>query len=639
MFGLSFLNSGILFLAAATVIPLLIYLFAKKKPQRVIFSSIKFIKESLNQQKRRINIKNILLLIIRMLIILLIVLAISRPTIKADYLKKSTSHPKTAIAVIIDNSYSMDYLVDTRTELELALEKVRELNLILSENDIVIPLTLDESWNRAYGNLLYGKIPAEILETIKLTPNAIPKKDVLQQAVELLKESQIPNQEIYFLSDLQSFELPEKQKVPLFVIPTSQPEERSNISCQNATFFRNLVKQNGQQQINFQVVNHSNLLQQDIICRLYLDGFTAAEKVTDLSANQTKLENFPIGDLEAGWHKGYVEVKNERLQYDNRSYFSFYNEPNPKLAIITDLTELPITLETMLEIYTGNSENLNLINPADVNMDILAEYDNIIVYKKLELDARLQFLLDKLETSGKGVLFISDRSLNSDWQNYFAKRFELKFKDFYQEKQNLKIDYSNEYHPVTALFPTIRNIGVNELWRTTGRDHVLLQSGENPVALEKDSSLLWLFDIAGLKNPFLLDAGFPVFAYNSLVSSGKSTLQQQLKVGAKLQLKSNNLTLPTGKEISLANGSFTVSQLGIYQSEGKQIPVNLSYEESEFKPLPELNKKDIFVLDDNWKDNILRSRYGIEIWKYILLFVLLLFGLEMLLVKSIEKKS
>jgi len=639
MFGLSFLNSGILFLASATVIPLLIYLFAKKKPQRVIFSSIKFIKESLNQQKRKINIKNILLLLIRMLIILLIVLAISRPTIKADYLKKSTSHPKTAIAVIIDNSYSMDYLVDTRTELELALEKVRELNLILSENDIVIPLTLDESWNKAHGNLLYGKIPDEVLETIKITPKAINKKDLVLQAVELLKEAQIPNQEIYFFSDMQSFELPKEHDVPLFMIPTSEAEERSNLSCQNATFFRNLVKKNGQQQMNFQVVNHSNLLQQDIICRLYLDGYTAAEKVTDLSANQTKLENFPIGDLEAGWHKGYVEVKNERLQFDNRSYFSFYHEPNPKLAIITDLTELPITLETMLEIYGGSSDNLNLINPDDVNMDILAEYDNVIVYKKLNLDARLQFLLDKLETSGKGVLFIADSSLNSEWQNYYANRFDLKFGDFYNAKQNLKIDYSNEYHPVTALFPTVRNIGVNELWKTKGRDFVLLQSGEFPVALEKDSNLLWLFDIAGLKNPFLLDAGFPVFAYNSLVSSGKSTLQQQLIVGSKIHLKSNELILPNGKEISLATGSFTVSDLGIYQSEEKQIPVNLSYEESEFKPLPELNKINLYLLDEDWKNNILRSRYGIEIWKYLLFFVLLLFGLEMLLVKSIEKKS
>ncbi|MBC8416343.1 MAG: BatA domain-containing protein [Candidatus Cloacimonetes bacterium] len=51
MFGISFLNSGILFLTAAIILPVLIYLFARKKPHRIVFSSIRFIKES--QQKQR----------------------------------------------------------------------------------------------------------------------------------------------------------------------------------------------------------------------------------------------------------------------------------------------------------------------------------------------------------------------------------------------------------------------------------------------------------------------------------------------------------------------------------------------------------------------------------------------------------
>ncbi|HCM16181.1 MAG TPA: hypothetical protein DHW79_09625, partial [Candidatus Cloacimonas sp.] len=43
MYQLSFLNAGLLFFAAATVLPLLIWLLAKKKPRRIIFSSLRFI--------------------------------------------------------------------------------------------------------------------------------------------------------------------------------------------------------------------------------------------------------------------------------------------------------------------------------------------------------------------------------------------------------------------------------------------------------------------------------------------------------------------------------------------------------------------------------------------------------------------
>jgi len=101
---ISFLNSGILFLSSAIIIPILIYLFAKKKPYKIIFSSIRFIKESQQKQKRKINLKNLLLLLIRLLIILLTILAIARPAVKTSFLKQGDEHPETAIAVIIDNS-------------------------------------------------------------------------------------------------------------------------------------------------------------------------------------------------------------------------------------------------------------------------------------------------------------------------------------------------------------------------------------------------------------------------------------------------------------------------------------------------------------------------------------------------------
>ncbi|MBN2829443.1 MAG: BatA domain-containing protein, partial [Candidatus Cloacimonetes bacterium] len=56
----SFLNTGILAFIVAGALPLLIYLFAKKKPKKVVFSSIRFISQSSSSQRKRINIKNIL---------------------------------------------------------------------------------------------------------------------------------------------------------------------------------------------------------------------------------------------------------------------------------------------------------------------------------------------------------------------------------------------------------------------------------------------------------------------------------------------------------------------------------------------------------------------------------------------------
>ncbi|MGC9362859.1 MAG: BatA domain-containing protein, partial [Candidatus Syntrophosphaera sp.] len=87
MGGLSFLNSGLLLFTAATVLPLLIWLLAKKKPKRVVFPTLRFIKASQEQEKKRSKLKNIILLIIRMLIILLVTLAATRPLLRSSGLK------------------------------------------------------------------------------------------------------------------------------------------------------------------------------------------------------------------------------------------------------------------------------------------------------------------------------------------------------------------------------------------------------------------------------------------------------------------------------------------------------------------------------------------------------------------------
>ena len=52
-----------------------------------------------------------------------------------------------------------------------------------------------------------------------------------------------------------------------------------------------------------------------------------------------------------------------------------------------------------------------------------------------------------------------------------------------------------------------------------------------------------------------------------------------------------------------------------------------------------LKLKNLQLPETNWKDKILQSRYGFELWKYLLFAALLLFILEMLIIKHEERKK
>ncbi len=392
MFDLSFLNSGILFLSSAVIIPILIYLFAKKKPKKIVFSSIRFIKESLQKQKRKINLKNLFLLLIRILIILFAIMAIARPAIKADFLKKGTEHPKTAIAVIIDNSYSMNYLVDTQTDLEKAKQIAHQINEIISENDNTILLTLNHNWNELHAGINIGKLSDKLIDEITISPQMTALEDVLQTAETKLKKTHLPNKEIYFITDMQKQKIQNKLEFPTFIIPTSSVEDKKNISCQNAAVQHEIANRNLQKQIEIELINHSKDPQQDVIYELFIDGNTVSQRVTDLLPEQKKKLITPLEIDSPGWHSGFASVKNERLIFDNRSYFSFYLDPDPQVAIISDALKIPIALESILEIYT---KNVSLINRENINYESLQKFENIIIYKKQNLSEKLRSILRK----------------------------------------------------------------------------------------------------------------------------------------------------------------------------------------------------------------------------------------------------
>ncbi|MFO7895711.1 MAG: BatA and WFA domain-containing protein [Candidatus Cloacimonadales bacterium] len=630
MFNLTFLNSGILLFALAGLLPILIYLFAKKKPRTIIFSSLRFIKASSQQKKQKMNLKNLLLLLIRILIILLTILAIARPALKLSWLQSDSEHPPTAFALIIDNSYSMDFLIDTNTALEQAQQYLATINSKISGDDISLLLTLDRDWNQIYANLNYGKIPSEYFSQISLTANPIKLQEAIEIAEAELAQSDLLNREIIILSDLQKRDLPSEISTNTFFIPLHQAEHLGNVSLQNSSFSHNLIARKLQNNISFQLVNHSQLAQNDLVCRLFLDGNSVAEKVLSLQPGQTLAAKFQLQLNQAGWHSGFVEVINERLNFDNKNYFAFYHNPSPNLAIISNQKDLPLSLKSIAEIYADNYQIFS-----EFDYEQLQNFQAIICYNPPQFDPKAKFTLEKLAQE-QGILFIADAALSTDWQDFLAEKFALKFEQYYDKPgQNIALSSHQKFHPITAEIRLRNDSTLNDFWLTKSAQNILLEAEDYPLILTAGKSLFWSFDPASKKNPFLLEAAFPIIAYNSLLYTEQETYFRSYQTGDLLKTDSP-LTLPNGEQVS--KNVFTAREAGVYRTENQRFAVNIPYEESTYEPLAYAGDI-IFLEDDDWQDKIIASRYGYEIWKHLLALVFLLFMMEMLIVKLSERKA
>lgn len=209
---------------AAAAIPVLLHLLMRGKPRIIEFPALMFLKKRLDVQKRRNRLKHLILLAMRVLACVLIGLALARPSVKlADWFPSLTmsSAQKTedgrwsfvgsiasslgsqeapiAAAVVVDSSIRMDYVQENQARLDVARDFSRWiLEQIPTGSDIAI-LSCEREAAVFQVDVLAAK---EKIDRLQITPMGRTVADAVQDALNLLAESENEQRELYIVTDL-----------------------------------------------------------------------------------------------------------------------------------------------------------------------------------------------------------------------------------------------------------------------------------------------------------------------------------------------------------------------------------------------------------------------------------------------------
>lgn len=209
---MSFLNPLYLIGLAASALPVLFHLFARRRSRRVEFSSLRFLQKLEKTSMRAVRIRQILLLIVRTLLITAVVLAFARPALRG-YLGGffGSSHANTSMVFLVDNSASMSRSDDRGELLKQARESASSLVNLISEGDeaTVIPLASIER-GKDYRPLHNKRDVLNALAEIKIADRGAGLSDGLRMASSVLAQSHNVNKEVYLLSDGQARNLREE---------------------------------------------------------------------------------------------------------------------------------------------------------------------------------------------------------------------------------------------------------------------------------------------------------------------------------------------------------------------------------------------------------------------------------------------
>ncbi len=416
---MTFLNPLVLFGLVAAAIPLIIHLFNFRRPKRIDFSSLEFLKELQRTTMQRMRIKQWLLLLLRTLALACLILAFARPTLTGGLAGTLGGRANSSIALVLDNSLSMSLRDAGGAYLEQAREIAAGLIDQTEPGDEVFVLTTATP-SKATPSAYINRSPAlHAVADVTAQPGARTAARMLARAAALLDdEASHLNKEIYLLSDLQrstfldtlDVEVPEDVRV--IVLPVGE-RTHANVAVTDLRVVSRIVEVGQPARVEATLVNYGAERIDGYVASLYLDNERVAQATADLQPGVSTRVAFAVTPQRRGWLAGLVRIEDDAFEHDNLRYFTLHVPEQRSLLIVrgqgqrTDFVELALSSQLTRGRVTFELET---INESALAATTLGTFDAVVLVGPRDLSSGEVAALVRYVDSGGGLLFFPGES-------------------------------------------------------------------------------------------------------------------------------------------------------------------------------------------------------------------------------------
>ncbi len=686
---MSFLNSAFLLALAAVSIPLIIHLLSKRRIKTIEFSSLKFLEQMQKSRMRWLKIKELLLLVLRMMIIALIVMAFARPTLRGFV---GSSKAASSVVVILDRTASMEAEGETGSIFDEAKRMAGRLFDILDPGDVVTIISYPGSGAPfIVGPFNPGDNLKRRLKDIEQGYQTGDVGEALQAGLEILQGSPDLNREIYIFSDHQRGNwdnLPPEilqteswEGIHIFSI-LSEPTGADNVGITDILYPPQILIPGENFDLEAELVNHGRGTLQNILVGVVVDGQRRAQASVSLPPNHPSRVGVTFKLDSPGDHGGYVEIDYDRYGLDNKRYFSLHVPEKISLLTVGQTANNLKLLNLVLDREEAGQIDYKGIGAADLLRENLERYNVILLYDLPNLDPAREAAVERFVSAGGGLLVSLGRSSSTAyWKRFLMENAGVSPGELAGKTGEYIIwDNFDFEHPIFSLYspddedrsrPTVPDIHINyyrhlEGGRAIGSSgsgiNLLVESETKPILVFSSGLDLLTGDIPAHSFfvPFLVrsieylgshEAGGGFAGVIGELSSWN--VRGDITGGLKLISPANTIEdlLPartaTGSLVSftefgppgiysLKSGEETLSLLAFNTDRAESSAETITIEE-----IGELLGIDVRTITpgSDMKTSIKEARFGRELWKEFLLAVLILLIIESLLGRTSPPKK
>ena len=307
--------------ALSLAIPVILHLFYFRRFKKVYFTNVRFLKEVKEETSSRSRLRNLLVLLMRLLAFLFLVLAFAQPFIpRGEAVKKGIK----AVSVYVDNSFSMSALSQDAPLLEQAKARAREV--VKSYNTEDRFQVISNEFSGRQQRLVSQEDALAAIEEIRLAPDARNLSAVLERQKQALSLGKTDNLIAYQLSDFQKSACDIAQyadsTVELNLMPLQAVRER-NISIDSVWFEAPVQMLNQTNPLFIRLHNHSDEPAENIRLSIQYEGQTKPVGEFAIPARSTLTDTFNLTILRTGWREAKLSLTDYPVQFDDHYFFSF----------------------------------------------------------------------------------------------------------------------------------------------------------------------------------------------------------------------------------------------------------------------------------------------------------------------------
>ena len=407
---MQFLNPYFLFGLFAIAIPIIIHLFNFRRFKKVYFTNVSFLKEIQISTKKQKNIRNRVLLFVRILAIILIVLLFSQPYFPNGK-NKLVENGLNAVVVCVDNSFSMQNQGTQGRLLDEAKQKAKEIISQYNNNDEFLLLTMDmEGKHQQFVN---KERFVSLLNQVEISPKSQLNSKLINRSFDLLNTKHGFHKRCFFISDFQrpAFDTENFSKdssIKSLLVPL-HANNINNIYVDSISFDDPIFQLGQNVDINVRIVNISDKKAENVSAKLYIDNKQIAVSTVDIEKNQSQNLKMSFTLQKHGIQHGYIKILDNPIVFDDNFFFTIHTNPNIEVLSINSNGSNPYISRLF-----SNKNEITLTNMQEKSIDFndFGKYSLIILNALTEFSSGLASELSRFCENGGSVFIIPSQTMN-----------------------------------------------------------------------------------------------------------------------------------------------------------------------------------------------------------------------------------